>query len=105
MRLRGCCAASGTRAARVSSTPIGASSKGGDTMQYALPGQTGTPVDFKQRYDNFIGGKFVPPMRGQYFDNVTPITGKPFCQAARSTEEDISLALDAAHAAADKWGR
>jgi aldehyde dehydrogenase len=74
-------------------------------MQYALPGQTGTPVDFKQRYDNFIGGKFVPPMRGQYFDNVTPITGKPFCQAARSTEEDISLALDAAHAAADKWGR
>ncbi|WP_374400255.1 aldehyde dehydrogenase [Niveibacterium sp.] len=74
-------------------------------MSYALPGQAGAPVAFKQRYDNFIGGKWVPPVRGEYFDNITPITGKPFCQAARSTEEDVNLALDAAHAAAEKWGR
>ncbi|NMG37442.1 aldehyde dehydrogenase family protein [Azoarcus sp. TTM-91] len=74
-------------------------------MLYALPGQAGAKVQFKSRYDNFINGKWVAPVRGQYFDNVTPVTGKVFCQVARSTEEDITLALDAAHAAADKWGR
>ncbi|KON79369.1 aldehyde dehydrogenase [Azoarcus sp. PA01] len=74
-------------------------------MLYELPGQPGAKIQFKNRYDNFIGGKWVAPVRGQYFDNVTPVTGKPFCQVARSTEEDITLALDAAHAAADKWGR
>ncbi len=74
-------------------------------MLYALPGQDGAKVQFKSRYDNFIGGKWVAPVRGQYFDNITPITGKPFCQVARSTEEDINLALDAAHGAAAKWAR
>ncbi|MFO1046968.1 MAG: aldehyde dehydrogenase family protein [Geminicoccaceae bacterium] len=52
------------------------------------------------RYDNFIGGKWVAPVRGQYFDNPTPITGAKLCEVARSTAEDIELALDAAHAAA-----
>ena len=61
-------------------------------------------VALRERYDNFIGGKWVPPVRGQYFDNVSPITGKPFCQVARSTAEDIELALDAAHAAREAWG-
>jgi aldehyde dehydrogenase len=56
-------------------------------------------------YDNFIGGKWVPPVQGRYFDNITPITGQAYCQAARSSAEDIELALDAAHAAADAWGR
>lgn len=74
-------------------------------MLYALPGSAGAKIQYKARYDNFINGKFVPPVRGQYFDVVTPITGKPYTQAARSTEEDIELALDAAHAAADKWGK
>ena len=60
---------------------------------------------FKPRYDNFIGGKFTPPAGGNYFDNVSPITGKSFTQAARSTDADINKALDAAHAAAGKWGR
>ena len=60
---------------------------------------------FKDRYDNFIGGKFTAPLSGKYFDNVSPITGRVFTQAARSGEADINLALDAAHAAADKWGR
>ena len=74
-------------------------------MIYEMPGKTGAKVQFQTRYDNFIGGKWVAPVKGQYFDNITPITGRPFCQVARSTSEDIELALDAAHAAADKWGR
>ena len=60
---------------------------------------------FKSRYDNFIGGKFVAPVRGRYFDNVTPITGEKVCEVARSTAEDVELALDAAHAAKDAWGK
>src|SRR5512139_3750851 len=74
-------------------------------MRYADPGSAGSKVTFKPRYDNFIGGKFVPPVKGQYFDNPSPVNGKVFCQVARSTEEDINLALDAAHAAAEVWGR
>lgn len=74
-------------------------------MTYPFPGAAGAPVQFKAKYDNFIGGKWVPPVKGQYFDNITPITGKVFCQAARSTAEDIELALDAAHAAKEKWGK
>ena len=60
---------------------------------------------FKKRYDNFIGGKWVPPVKGQYFENITPVTGKAFCEVARSSAEDIELALDAAHAAKDAWGQ
>ncbi|MCA0964622.1 aldehyde dehydrogenase [Salipiger bermudensis] len=60
---------------------------------------------FKLRYDNFIGGKYVAPVKGQYFDNVTPITGAKVCDIARSTAEDVELALDAAHAAKDAWGK
>jgi aldehyde dehydrogenase len=60
---------------------------------------------FKPRYDNFIGGEFVPPVLGQYFPNVSPVIGQPFTEVARSTAEDIERALDAAHAAAEAWGR
>ncbi len=74
-------------------------------MIYSAPGTTGAKVQFKARYDNFIGGRWTPPVKGQYFDNVTPITGKTYCQVARSSSEDIELALDAAHAAADAWGK
>jgi aldehyde dehydrogenase len=74
-------------------------------MIYAMPGTPEAKVRFKARYDNFIGGKWVPPVQGRYFDNITPITGQAYCQAARSSAEDIELALDAAHAAADAWGR
>ena len=73
-------------------------------MLYAYPGAAGAPVTFKARYDNFIGGKFVAPVNGQYFDVITPISGKVYTQCARSNEADIELALDAAHAAKDKWG-
>ncbi|OZB62008.1 MAG: aldehyde dehydrogenase [Lysobacterales bacterium 14-68-21] len=62
-------------------------------------------VPFKQRYDNFIGGQWVAPKAGRYFENITPITGKPFCEIARSDASDIEAALDAAHAAKQAWGR
>ncbi|MBY0409752.1 MAG: aldehyde dehydrogenase family protein, partial [Burkholderiaceae bacterium] len=72
---------------------------------YAAPGAEGAKIAYKPQYNNFIGGKFVAPVKGQYFDVVTPITGKVYTQAARSTAEDVELALDAAHAAADAWGK
>jgi len=74
-------------------------------MIYTAPGTAGAKVQFKAKYDNFIGGKWVAPVKGAYFDVITPISGKPFTKAARSGAEDIELALNAAHAAADKWGR
>jgi len=74
-------------------------------MLYAAPGAAGAKIAYKDRYDNFIGGQWAPPVKGEYFNVVTPTTGKPYTMAARSTAEDIELALDAAHAAADKWGK
>ena len=74
-------------------------------MLYASPNTPGAKVQYKAKYDNFIGGKWVAPVKGQYFDVITPITGKPYTKVARSTAEDVELALDAAHAIADKWGR
>ena len=65
----------------------------------------GVTIPYKAKYDNFIGGKWVAPTKGEYFDVITPITGKTYTKAARSTAEDVELALDAAHAAADKWGK
>lgn len=61
------------------------------------------PPQFKAHYDNFIGGKWVAPVRGEYFDNISPVDGQAFTKVARSTAEDIELALDAAHAAAPHW--
>ena len=60
---------------------------------------------FKTKYDNFIGGQFVPPVNGRYFDNTTPITGAVINQIARSDASDIEKALDAAHAAKTAWGQ
>lgn len=74
-------------------------------MLYPAPGAAGAKIAYKTRYDNFIGGKFVAPVEGAYFDVITPITGKPYTQAARSGAKDVELALDAAHAAADAWGK
>ena len=62
-------------------------------------------VLWRSRYDNFIGGEWVAPVGGEYFDNSSPITGKPICEIARGRAADIELALDAAHAAKDAWGR
>ncbi|GAA5232576.1 aldehyde dehydrogenase [Verticiella sediminum] len=67
----------------------------------------GLDVDYpyREQYDNYIGGKWVPPAKGEYFENVSPINGKPFCRIPRSGAEDIELALDAAHAARRAWGK
>ena len=73
-------------------------------MLYAFPGDPGSKVTPKAKYENFIGGKWVAPVKGQYFENISPVNGKVICQVPRSTAEDIELALDAAHAAKDKWG-
>jgi aldehyde dehydrogenase len=62
-------------------------------------------LNFKSRYDNFIGGEWVAPVGGQYFENITPVTGKTLCEVARSCSEDVEKALDAAHTAKDAWGR
>jgi aldehyde dehydrogenase len=74
-------------------------------MVYANPGTPGSIVTFDPRYDNYIGGKWVPPVKGQYFQNSSPVTGQVFTEVARSTAEDIELALDAAHAAKGAWGK
>ncbi|MCC6242073.1 MAG: aldehyde dehydrogenase family protein, partial [Gemmatimonadaceae bacterium] len=62
-------------------------------------------IPIKSRYDNWINGQFRAPTRGQYFSNPTPVTGQHLCDVARSTHEDVELALDAAHAAAGAWGK
>ncbi|MGV7211644.1 aldehyde dehydrogenase [Oxalobacteraceae bacterium A2-2] len=74
-------------------------------MNLADISKLGVANPFKQRYDNYIGGKYVAPVKGEYFGNVTPITGQVFCEVARSSAEDVELALDAAHAAKDAWGK
>ncbi|MCB0966668.1 MAG: aldehyde dehydrogenase family protein, partial [Ilumatobacter sp.] len=73
-------------------------------MVFPNPGTADSPIRFKERYDNLIGGKWMPPVGGEYFDNITPVTGEVYCQVARSQADDIELALDAAHAAREAWG-
>ncbi|HBR96374.1 MAG TPA: aldehyde dehydrogenase [Gammaproteobacteria bacterium] len=73
-------------------------------MIYAQPGEAGAVVSFKERYENFIGGDWVAPAEGLYFDNTSPVNGEVFCQIPRSSARDIDLALDAAHAAKAAWG-
>ena len=67
--------------------------------------KVGSKIAIRSRYDNYIGGDWVAPLDGVYFDNVSPVDGKPFCQVARSNARDIELALDAAHAAREAWGK
>ena len=72
-----------------------------DTLQMPAIDKTSP---FKSRYDNFIGGRFTPPVNGKYFQNITPITGQVVCEVARSDAADVEKALDAAHAAKKAWG-
>ncbi|WP_078428152.1 aldehyde dehydrogenase [Alkalihalobacterium alkalinitrilicum] len=74
-------------------------------MIYLQPNQTGAKVSFKEQYKNFIGGEWIEPVNGEYFDNITPVTGNVFCRVPRSTSADIDMALDAAHKAKDSWGK
>jgi aldehyde dehydrogenase len=71
---------------------------------YSPPGTEGAIVNYESRYDHWIGGEYVPPVKGQYFENPSPVTGQTFCEIARGTAEDVERALDAAHGAADAWG-
>jgi aldehyde dehydrogenase len=73
-------------------------------LQQAMDQLTGQ-IAIRSRYDNYIGGKWVAPVQGRYFDNPSPVTGATVCSIARSTAEDIELALDAAHKAREAWGR
>ncbi|MEK6648845.1 MAG: aldehyde dehydrogenase family protein [Actinomycetota bacterium] len=72
---------------------------------YAAPGQPGSKAEFLPRYDHWINGQFVKPSSGQYFENVTPVTGQVFTEVARGNAEDVEKALDAAHAAFATWGK
>jgi len=74
-------------------------------MIYAQPGNEGSAVSFKSRYENYIGGEWVAPIEGRYFENITPVTGKVFCEVARSSAADLEVALDAAHNAFLTWGK
>ncbi len=69
------------------------------------PGAEGSLMSFLPRYDNYIGGEWVAPVGGRYFENPTPVTGEVFCEVARSDEADVERALDAAHGAATGWGK
>ena len=75
-----------------------------ERTSYEAPGTPGSVVTLKDRYDNYIGGHWVPPTTGAYHENVTPSTGEPFCEVAQSGPEDVELALDAAHASREAWG-
>jgi len=72
---------------------------------FARPGSAGALMSYESRYGNFIGGQWVAPVGGRYFENPSPVTGQPFCEVARSDEADVDKALDAAHAAAPAWGK
>ena len=72
-------------------------------LQDALT-QAGKSLAINAKYENFIGGKWVAPKSGKYFDNPSPITGKTICQIPRSDAKDVELALDAAHKARESWG-
>ena len=72
---------------------------------YAPPGSADSLVSVQSRYGHFIGGNWVEPKKGEYFENISPVNGKTFCEVGRGTAEDIEAALDAAHAAAPAWGK
>src|SRR6202047_5092504 len=72
---------------------------------YARPGAEGSLMSFQPRYDNYIGGQWVAPVQGRYFENLSPVTGEMFCEVARSDEADRRAALDAAHAGGPAWGK
>jgi aldehyde dehydrogenase len=73
--------------------------------RYAAPGSDGAVMNYQSRYDHWIGGAYVAPKQGGYFENPTPVTGAPFTEIARGTADDVERAIDAAHEAAGPWGR
>ncbi|MCF6262099.1 MAG: aldehyde dehydrogenase [Xanthomonadales bacterium] len=74
-------------------------------MIYAIPGTESSVVSFKECYGNYINGGWVAPIKGEYFQNISPVNGEVICEIPRSSSEDINFALDAAHAAKSAWGK
>jgi aldehyde dehydrogenase len=74
-------------------------------MIYVAPGNHESIFSFKNRYENFIGGEWIAPTKGEYFSNPSPVNGEPFCEVARSSGADLEKALDAAHDAFVSWGK
>lgn len=72
---------------------------------YANPGTQGAVMEYRSRYEHYIGGEWVAPVKGEYFENISPVNGQVFCEVGRGTAEDIEAALDAAHAAKEGWGK
>ncbi|MBN7794036.1 aldehyde dehydrogenase [Microbacterium esteraromaticum] len=72
---------------------------------YAAPGQAGAIANYRARYGHYIGGEFVEPLKGQYFENISPVNGKPFTEVARGTAEDVDRAVDVAWQAFASWGK
>ncbi|HIW28827.1 MAG TPA: aldehyde dehydrogenase family protein, partial [Candidatus Luteococcus avicola] len=72
---------------------------------YPAPGTSESKITVAERYGHYINNEWVDPIKGEYFDNPTPVTGQVFTRVARGTAEDIEKALDAAHAAAPAWGK
>ncbi|MDU0478611.1 aldehyde dehydrogenase family protein [Staphylococcus chromogenes] len=72
---------------------------------YANPGTEGAVVEFKKRYENFIGGQWTAPVNGKYMENLSPVNGEVFCEVPRSDAADVEKALDAAYAAKNEWGK
>ena len=72
---------------------------------YAAPGTEGAIATYRTRYDHWIGGEYVAPASGEYFENPSPVNGRTFTEVARGNAADIDRALDAAHGAAPAWGR
>ncbi|GAA1703083.1 aldehyde dehydrogenase family protein [Microbacterium sediminicola] len=68
----------------------------GVSSVYAAPGERGSVAEYRSRYGHYIGGQWAEPIKGQYFENITPVTGKPFCEVGRGTSEDIDRAVDVA---------
>jgi len=75
----------------------------GVSSVYAAPGQRGSVAEYRARYGHYIGGEFVEPIKGQYFENITPVTGKPFCEVGRGTAEDVDRAVEVAWQAFASW--
>jgi len=77
----------------------------GVSSVYAAPGQRGAVAEYRPRYGHYIGGEYVDPVKGQWFENISPVNGKPFCEVGRGTVEDIDRAVDAAWKAFATWGK
>lgn len=72
-------------------------------MIYDNPNEKNSKIHFKAKYENFIGGEWIAPKKGEYFENISPVNGQVFCRVPRSSSEDVEMALDAAHRAKGKW--